>query len=116
MPGTGKGLVRRGMGLFYASVGCGGPLIAVGCQFRQQARQTIGRFVAQPAHRLGNIEPGWLQGRIESVREREIVIFGIVFPECRTRPLGIPMSQIGIRVFIGAVKRQDELLFRAAGK
>jgi len=34
--------------------------IAVGCQFRQQVRQAIGRFVAQPAHRLGNIQPGWL--------------------------------------------------------
>ena len=48
--------------------------IAVGCQFLQQARQTIGRFVAQPTNRLRNIQPGWLQGRIESVRERQIVM------------------------------------------
>jgi hypothetical protein len=33
--------------------------IAVGCQFRQQVRQAIGRFIAQPANRLGNIQPGW---------------------------------------------------------
>ena len=27
-----------------------------------------------------------------------------------TRPLGIPIAEIGIRVFIGAVECQDELL------
>jgi hypothetical protein len=87
--------------------------IAVPCQFRQQARQTVGGYVAQPAHGLRNIQPGRLQGRIESVRERQIVIFGIVFLECRPRPVGIPMIQIGIGVFIGAIKREDELLGEA---
>jgi len=84
--------------------------IAVGCQFRQQARQTIRRFVVQPTNRLRNIQLGWLYGWIESVREHEIVIFRIVFLERRAPAIGIPIIQNGIRIFIGAVKREYELL------
>jgi len=39
-----------------------------------------------------------------------MVILGIVFPEGRARSLGIPMIEIGVGVFIGAVKGEDELL------
>ena len=109
MAGAGRGYSAGA----WASLHCGKSrraAIAVGCQFRQQARQTIGRFVAQPTNRLGNIQPGWLQGRIEPVRERQIVVFEVVFLECRTRPVGIPMVQIGICVFICAIECKDELL------
>jgi hypothetical protein len=44
------------------------------------------------------------------VGEREIVIFGIVFPERGARALDVPVSQIGIGVFIGAIEGKDELL------
>ena len=37
------------------------------------------------------------------------MIFGIVFPEGRARALGIPMIEIGVGVFIGAVEGEDEL-------
>jgi hypothetical protein len=40
----------------------------------------------------------------------QIVIFGIVVPEGRARSLGIPMIEIGVGVFIGAVECEDELL------
>ena len=39
-----------------------------------------------------------------------MVIFRIIFPECRSRPLGIPMIEIGVGVFVGAIEREDELL------
>ena len=38
------------------------------------------------------------------------MIFGIVFLECGTRPLGVPASEIKLGVFISAIERKDELL------
>ena len=87
-----------------------GSAVAEFSEFRQQVRQTISRPVAQPANRLGNIESGWFQCRVEPVRERQIVISGIVFPEGGARSLGIPMIEIGVGVFIGAVESEYELL------
>ena len=34
-----------------------------------------------------------------------------MFLECSARPIGVPMRQIGICVFIGAIKRKYELPF-----
>jgi hypothetical protein len=48
--------------------------------------------------------------RARKTRERQIVIFGIVFPEGRARSLGILIIEIGVGVFVGAVKGEDELL------
>src|SRR5262249_28973840 len=103
-PEAEEGLARRRMRLDLGSGNARGAAVAEGGEFGQQVCQTISRLVAQPANRLRNIEPGWLQGRIKPVRERQIVIFGIVFPEGRARPIGVPMIEIGAGVFVGAVE------------
>jgi hypothetical protein len=70
MPGAARGLRCRGM----ASLGLGKSrraAVAIGCQFRQQARQAIGRFVAQPAHRLGKIQ--FYSGSVVTAASRRMV-------------------------------------------
>ena len=55
------GGVERLSGRRMRLLGCGkarGSVVAEGSEFKQQICQTISRLVAEPANRLGNIEPG----------------------------------------------------------